>query len=135
MELRNVFVVGDSLFAETLIQSLGDSESVAVVGTAPTLEDALPKLKEKLPDAVIMAVADESVAVDLAPILVAIPDLAIFRADLNANQVQVITNQPIDARISDLLIAIADLPKRIVDDDGEILKGEDNQDGGVSYEK
>lgn len=125
MELRNVFVVGDSLFAETLIQSLGDSESVAVVGTAPTPEDALPKLKEKLPDAVIMAVADESVIIDFAPILVAIPEIAIIRADLNTNQMQVITNQSIDARISDLLIAIADLPKRSMAD-GEDLFEEGN---------
>ncbi|MBT3337064.1 MAG: hypothetical protein HN975_16360 [Anaerolineae bacterium] len=127
MELRNVFVIGNSLFAETLIQSLGDSESVVVVGTAPTPEKALPKLKEKLPDAVIVAVADESVVVDFTPILVAIPDLAIFRADLNTNQVQVITNQSIDARISDLLIAIADLPRRSVADDGEISKEKDDQ--------
>ncbi|MCP4139153.1 MAG: hypothetical protein GY755_02490 [Chloroflexi bacterium] len=127
MEIRSVFVVGDSLFAETLIQSLGDSENVAVVGTAPSLEEALPKLKEKLPDAVIMAVADESVIVDFSPILVAIPEIAIIRADLNTNQMQVITNQSIDARISDLLIAIAGLPKRSMVDDEDFSKEGNDQ--------
>lgn len=111
MELRNVFVVGDSLFAETLIQLLGDSQTVSVIGTAPTPEDALPLLKSQSPDAVIVAVADESIVAAFAPILVANPNLPIIHADLNTNQMQVITNQSIDARVSDLLAAIAALPK------------------------
>ena len=126
MEIRNIFVVGDSLFADTLIQSLGGSENVAVVGTAPTPEYALPMLKEQNLDAVIVAVADESVVVDFTPILIANPELAIIRADLSTNQMQVIRNQSINARISDLLSAIADLPKRKVADDREILKKKNN---------
>ncbi|MBT3321296.1 MAG: hypothetical protein HN392_03325 [Anaerolineae bacterium] len=134
MELRNVFVVGDSLFAETLIQSLGDSEDVAVVGTAPTLEDALPILQEYSLDAVIMAVVDESVVENFAPILIANPDLAIIHADLSANQMQVITNHSIEARVSDLLTAIMDLPERKMAADEKALKGKTTNNGGVSYE-
>jgi len=107
-----VFVVGDSLFAETLIQVLGDSQSVTVVGTAPTPEDALPSLGSLLPDAVIVASADDTIVATFAPILVNNPDLPIIHADLSTNHVQVITNQSIDARISDLLSAIAALPSR-----------------------
>jgi DNA-binding NarL/FixJ family response regulator len=114
MEIRSVFVVGDSLYAETLVQVLGDSETVVVSGTAPTPEEALPLLQRQSPDAVIVAVADESVVVTFAPILIANPNLPIIHADLNTNQVQVITNQSIDARTSDLLAAIAALPKRAV---------------------
>jgi DNA-binding NarL/FixJ family response regulator len=114
MEMRSVFVVGDSLYAETLIQVLGDSETVVVSGTAPTPEEAIVLLQSQSPDAVIVAVADESVVTTFAPILIANPNLPIIHADLNTNQVQVITNQSIDARISDLLAAIASLPKRSV---------------------
>ena len=107
-----MFVVGDSLYAETLVQVLGDSETVVVSGTAPTPEEALPLLQSQSPDAVIVAVADESVVAAFAPILIANPNLPIIHADLNTNRVQVITNQSIDARTSDLLAAIAALPKR-----------------------
>ncbi|MBC8335671.1 MAG: hypothetical protein H8E29_10420 [Anaerolineales bacterium] len=120
MELRNVFVVGDSLFAETLIQLLGDSQTVSVIGTAPTPEDAIPKLKSQTPDAVIVAVADESIVAAFTPILIANPNLPIIHADLNTNQMQVITNQSIDARVSDLLAAIAALPKQDASKDENI---------------
>jgi len=123
MELRNVFVVGDSLFAETLIHPLGDSQYVAVIGTAPTPEDALPMLKEQSPDAVIVAVADEAVVAAFTPILIANPNLTIIHADLNTNQIQVITNQSIDARMSDLLAAIAALPKQGASSDEETSTG------------
>ena len=65
MELRNVFVVGDSLFAETLIQLLGDSQTVSVIGTAPTPEDAIPKLKSQTPDAVIVATGAQPIVPSL----------------------------------------------------------------------
>jgi len=70
MKLRKVFVVGDSLFAETLIEVLGRSDNVTVTGTASTPEEALPKLKSQFPDAVIVAVADENVSSTFAPILI-----------------------------------------------------------------
>jgi chemotaxis response regulator CheB len=119
MELRNVFVIGDSLFAETLVQILGDSQAVKVIGTAPTPKDALPALKNQSPDAVVVAVAGDDVGVIFAPIMVAYPNLPIIHGDLSTNTMQVITNQSIDARRSNLLAAIAALPKwePPVDDD------------------
>jgi hypothetical protein len=91
-------------------------------------------LKEQNLDAVIMAAADENVVVDFAPILIENPELAIIRADLSTKQMQVITNQSIDARISDLLSAIADLPKRKMVDDGKVLNEKKTNNGGESYE-
>lgn len=112
MELRKVFVVGDSLFAETLIEVLGLSENVTIIGTAPTAEESLTLLESLSPDAVIVAVAEENIMAAFAPILVANPNLPIIHTDINTNQVQVITNQSIDADISNLLAAIAALPDR-----------------------
>ena len=123
MELRNVFVVGDSLFAEALVQSLGESENVVVIGAALTPEDALPMLKEQSPDAVIVAETNEAVIAAFTPMLIANPNLTIIHADLSTNQMQVITNHSIDARVSDLLAAIAAPPKQGVSSDEEISTG------------
>lgn len=123
MELRNVFVVGDSLFAEALIQSLGENENIVVIGTAPTPEEALLMLKEQLPDAVIVAETNEAVVAAFTPMLIANPNLTIIHADLSTNQMQVITNHSIDARMSDLLAAIAASPKQGVSSDEEISTG------------
>lgn len=123
MELRKVFVVGDSLFAETLIEVLGLSENVTIIGTAPTAEESLTLLERLSPDAVIVAVADENIMVAFAPILVANPNLPIIHTDINTNQVQVITNQSIDADISNLLAAIAALPGRDANRDEDTPTG------------
>jgi len=117
MEMRSVFVVGDSLYAETLVQVLGDSEAVVVSGTAPTPEEAITLLQSQTPDAVIVAVAGETILATFSPILIANPNLPIIHADLGTNIIQVITNQPIEARSSDLLAAIAALPKRELPND------------------
>ncbi len=55
MQPHRVFVVGSSLFAETLAQILGNSRTVTVIGTAPTPEVALPTFETEYPEAVIVA--------------------------------------------------------------------------------
>lgn len=108
METRRVFIVGESLFAETLIQMLGKYETIQVVGSAPDSPEALSRLQNETPDVVLVAGTSDSII----PLLVACPDLPVIHTDLNTNRVQVITNQTIDASISDLLAAIAALPRR-----------------------
>lgn len=115
MDGRRVFIVGDSLLAEGLAQMLASYAGVGaveVIGSAPTLEVALPLLKVKRPDVVIVAGTDEAATTIFGPLLTTHSDLPIIRADPNADKVQVITSQRIDARSSDLLAAIAALPKR-----------------------
>lgn len=115
MEIRRVFIVGDSLFAETLVQILGESQSIKVTGNAPAPRDALAELGNQNPDVVIIAGNAESIT----PFLTTYPDLPVIHADLNTNRVRIITNQSIDARLSDLLAAIAALPKRNLSLDGK----------------
>ena len=55
--------------------------------------------------------------------LFAAPNLDCQPERLNTNQMQVITNQSVDARMSDLLAAIAALPKQEVSDDDELSTG------------
>jgi len=115
METRRVYIVGDTLFAETLVQMLGEYEAIEVIGSAPTPSEALTRLQNQNPDVVIVAGVSESII----SLLVACPDLPVIHTDLNTNRIQVITNQTIDARISDLLTAISALPKRGISMDEE----------------
>jgi chemotaxis response regulator CheB len=107
-----VFIVGDSLFAETLSQMLVSSGTVVTVGAASSLEEVLPLLETVHPDVVIVADTSDTEQVNFAPLLASHPDLPVIRADLNHDYVQIITSQRVGARRSDLLAAIAALPKR-----------------------
>ncbi len=108
--MRSVFIVGDSLFAEGIIQTLTVSEDIDVIGSAPTIEAALSLLKANCPDAVIIADTGEATTATFSPILTTYPNLSIIHADPGADNVQVITSQRVGTRKSDLLAAIADLP-------------------------
>ena len=112
MKARKVFIVGDSLFAETLAQMLGavNSDTITVIGSAPTLEAALPLLKTQQPDAVIVASASELPAETLSQFLSVHPTLSILCADLGTHDVQVITRRRVAARSDDLIKAIRRLP-------------------------
>ncbi len=112
VENRTVLIVGDSLFAETLNQMLVGTGCVTVIGAAPSVQAALLILALHRPDAVIVAGDADSAA--FAQLLDLQPDIALLRADLNDNRVQVITSQHIDASMADLLATIANLPRRAV---------------------
>jgi DNA-binding NarL/FixJ family response regulator len=110
MDAPRVFVIGDSLFAETLAQLLARAGVVNVINAAPTCEAALPLLAQAPCDALVCA--DTGDLGSLGLLLAAYPDLPIIRADLDTDSVQVITSRRVGARTSDLLAAIAALPKR-----------------------
>ncbi len=112
MQPHRVFVVGSSLFAETLAQILGDSPTVTVIGTAPTPEAALPTFETEYPDAVIVAGPAETSQSTLGLLLTTNPDLPIIYADPNAEHMQVVTSQRVGAHPSDLMAALTKLPKR-----------------------
>lgn len=111
MEARKVLIVGDSLFAETLARTLANAD-VEVVASAPTPEAALPLLKAKGPDAIIVANTSEAPSAAFGHLLAACPDFPIIYADLSTNNIQAITSHRVGPRTSDLLAAIAALPKR-----------------------
>jgi chemotaxis response regulator CheB len=112
MERRTVVIVGDSLFAESLSQMLAQSDRVEVAACVPTSHAAMPVIARCRPDAVIVAVTDRAVEHDYGQLIAAQPDLPIVYADVNADNVQVITSHRISARSADLITALAELPKR-----------------------
>lgn len=110
--VHRVFVVGDSLFAESVADLLGHSPAVMVVGVAATTQAALAQLSVCLPDIILILSSDEHAEVDLGPLLSRHPDLPILRADLNVNDLRLIRSQRVEARMADLLAAIQALPTR-----------------------
>lgn len=111
MTLRRVLVIGNSLFAETLAQMLAHATGVVVVGTAPTLDTALPLIDSACPDVLILA-ACTSHSDGISNVLISYPHLPILWADLDTNEVQLITSRSISARREDLLAMLDELPPR-----------------------
>ena len=112
MKPRRVCIVGDSLFAETLGQMLGDAHAVEVIGFASTPEAALPVLEMQHPDAVIVAGVGEVPPAAVSQFLSVYPDLTIVCTDLNTDEVRVISSQWVAARSDDLIKALHHLPVR-----------------------
>ena len=112
MKKRRVFIVGDSLFAETLTRTLANQPSIQVIGSAPTPDAAVSILGSCTPDAVIVAGEDEMSSPSFGQLLAAHPDLPVICADLSRDSLQVITSHRIGTRTSDLLAAVMELPKR-----------------------
>ena len=110
-ETHQLFIIGDSLFAETLIQLLAGATTVAVLGIASDMEEALPQVRTLRPDAVIVAGTDVG-QIRLGPLSALLPELPIICADLHDEYVHLITSRRIGARYVDLLAAIQALPKR-----------------------
>jgi len=111
--MYQLLIVGKSLYAEALGRMLESQEGLTVIGVAPTTEMALELLLTEHPDAVIMAGAGETHQESVDPLLLEYSDLTVISANLNADHVQVITSERIDARLSELLAAITASPKRI----------------------
>ncbi len=111
MDQLSVFIVGDSLFAEGIIQSLASWPTVKVVGQAASIEVAWPLLEASTLDALVVVDIEPPTTTDIGAFLAAHPNMTIIRTDLSTNQMQVIASRAIQARSSDLLAAISALAK------------------------
>jgi chemotaxis response regulator CheB len=112
MQPHRVFIVGSSLFAETMVQILRDSGTVTVIGSAPKPEAALPTFETENPDAVIVAGSPETSQSTSGLLLTTFPELPVIYADPNAEHMQVVTSKRVGTHPSDLMAALIKLPKR-----------------------
>jgi DNA-binding NarL/FixJ family response regulator len=108
-ETCRVFLIGDSLFVETLAQLLADESWVTVTGTAVSPEAALPTIATDQPHLIILAYAGSQPGHSPDPLLDHYADIPVICADLNHDYVQVITSRRVSARRADLLAAIAEI--------------------------
>ncbi len=111
-EDRRVFLIGDSLFTESLGQMLADTENIQVVGTAVSPSAAITAVAKAFPDIIIVANASENSQTNLQPLLSMFTTIPIIHADLNQDYVQIITSRRVSARRTDLLAAIQELSTR-----------------------
>ncbi|MCC7165089.1 MAG: hypothetical protein IT331_21500 [Anaerolineae bacterium] len=124
MDARGLFIVGDSIFADTLAGMFANSPTVRVVGCAPTPRAALAHILETCPEAIIVASAsgsedervppspNETTARHWEQLLVQFPNIPLIRADLAADTLLLITCKQIDARPAELIHALTELPKK-----------------------
>jgi len=111
MAARRVFIVGDSLFAESLAKLLARTQQVQVVATCPAIQGLLSQVDAARPDAIIVAGVVSAPDPDLAQFLSIHPEVPVICTDLGTNSVQVILSQRILVHSSgDLLAAIESLP-------------------------
>lgn len=110
METRSrVFLIGDSLFTESLAQLLSEAENLLVVGTAVSTTIAVTAVAKAFPHIIIVANASENTQTNLQPLLSIFPTIPIIHTDLNRDYVQIITSRRVSARRTDLLAAIGEL--------------------------
>lgn len=109
MDVQRLFILGSSLFAESLVQILNNESGFVVIGTAPTPEEAFPTFETEFPDAVIVAGPTEISQSILGLLLTTYPDLPIIWADPNAEYMQVVNSQRVGANPSDLLAVLMKL--------------------------
>ena len=109
MGTQRLFIIGSSLFADSLAQILTNEGGVVVIGTAPTPEAAFPTFKSEYPNAVIVAGSSENSRDILGLLLTTYPDLPVIWADPNAEHMQVVTSQHVGANPKDLLAVLKTL--------------------------
>lgn len=103
--MGRIFLIGDSLFTETMAKMLAETGGIHIVGMAiPPPDPAV--IAETNPHIIIIA---NSTAQPFESLLDRFPDLPIIRADLNHNYVEIITSRRVRARRADLLAAIQSL--------------------------
>ncbi len=112
MEPQQVFIVGDTLFAETLSRMLENSGQVAVVGRAPTFEAAVAEFTTRPPDVLVITEAGPAREELLPAVLENFSEIPIILADLRVDSIWLFTCRRIDTRVSDLLSVITSLPER-----------------------
>ena len=112
MNMHRVFVIGDSLFAETLTQLLEQREELCIVGVSRSAESAITENLQDLPDVFVIAGSNESHKQNLTTLLAKFPDIPVVCSDLNSNFLQIFSNQRYQARTAELVSAITSLQKR-----------------------
>ena len=101
-----VFIIGDSLFTETLGQLLANTSDMKVVGTAPLLDLARTAVAKASPHVIIVAGTSDKTQDKFGPLLSIYPEIPLISVDLSRDYVQVITSRRVGTRRDDLLTAI-----------------------------
>jgi hypothetical protein len=111
MDRRRVFIVGDTVFAQSLPGVLS-GDGIEIVGLSPTLQDAAGELESVLPDVVIVAESVEQDDAAFAVLRATCLEIPFVFTSLERGYMQVVSSQCFCASRFDLLTVIAGLPKQ-----------------------
>ncbi len=110
MNAHRILILGDSFVAEGLACMLGRMPQLSMIDAVSTVEAALTVLAGQAVDALIVVGASEETITWYLAVLARYPNLPILRSDVGVTKIQLITSRCIEARLDQLLAAIALLP-------------------------
>jgi DNA-binding NarL/FixJ family response regulator len=109
--MHRVYIVGHSLFADTLLQMLSESGQIEVLGLLDSIDCLPASIDNERPDAVIVAdTRDRCLSAQLC--LRIRSDIPIIYTTLEDDYLTIFTTRRVKAAQSDLLAAIATLPQQ-----------------------
>jgi hypothetical protein len=106
MEGIRVFLIGVSLFADTVAQLLRGCEMVGQVERFDSIPQALCSIDRRPPDLLILADVDTTLLVGDTPFLPICPDIPVICTDHESDILKLITTRHLSARLPDLIQAI-----------------------------
>jgi hypothetical protein len=115
LEKRSVYVIGDSLLAQGIMQSLKEQNQVIVQGAAPNLECLSETFIEDTNcyiDALIIVGGQAEFQKLWSSVFPIRPDLPVLWADITQDQILVVTCASVQVNADDIMMTITKLPKR-----------------------
>jgi hypothetical protein len=112
MTEHRVLILGNSLLAESMAHLLRANHQVCVAERVSTMDEARVVLADQVVDALIMIGTTDETSAWYLSVLDHHPTLPVVRNDLSRTTIHVITSHCVEARLDQLLAAIAALPQR-----------------------
>ena len=112
MSLQYVLIVGNQLFANALSFLLAEDKGILVVDRVPSLKDCSRVLESQSVDTLIIAETLMSDDYSICKLLTNFPEKTIIKANLENNQLEVITHQQFNASPKDLRMVLAGFSPR-----------------------
>ena len=111
MNPHRVMIVGNQLFANALRYLLTENDGIVLVDSVSSLHDCVQVMEHQEVDTLIIAEALMPGDYPLCDLLNNFPGKTVIKAHLENNQLEVITQQHIQARPQDLVGMLTSLPR------------------------
>ena len=111
MNPLRVMIVGNQLFANALRYLLAENDGIVVVAAVSSLLDCVKVMERQEVDTLIIAESLAPGDYPLCDLFNNFPDKTVIKANLETNQLEVITQQHIQARPQDLMAMLTSLPR------------------------
>lgn len=112
MPVANVYLIGTTIFAESLSHMLEESGEIRIVGVAASLSKAVEDQRLSHADVILITEPSQDPNERILSFLESQKDIPVIYTDLQRESIQVITSVSYRARVKDLKDAILSLPKR-----------------------